>query len=191
MSDFIPGLALSRLFYEEAVKPILDRHALGLRHSAALIGHGSEVLGYDTVRSTDHHWGPRLQLFLAERDLDDQRERLDGLLRAELPPTVRGFSTHFGAPDEEGVRLRQALDTGPVDHMVEISTVGTVFRDNLGLDPRAGITATDWLTFSEQHLLAVTAGEVFHDGLGELGPVREKLAYYPRDVWLYLLAAQC
>jgi hypothetical protein len=31
---------------------------------------------------------------------------------------------------------------------------------------------------------------VFHDGLNVLQPLRRKLAYYPRDVWLYLLSAQ-
>jgi hypothetical protein len=31
---------------------------------------------------------------------------------------------------------------------------------------------------------------VFHDGLGQLEPIRAKLHYYPHDVWLYLLAAQ-
>jgi hypothetical protein len=36
----------------------------------------------------------------------------------------------------------------------------------------------------------LTAGRVFHDGLGQLEAVREKLSYYPQDVWLYLLAAQ-
>ena len=42
----------------------------------------------------------------------------------------------------------------------------------------------------KQRLLSITAGAVFHDGLERLDKIREKLAYYPRDVWLYLLAAQ-
>jgi Domain of unknown function (DUF4037) len=33
-----------------------------------------------------------------------------------------------------------------------------------------------------------TADEVYHDDVG-LQPVRDRLAYYPRDVWLYLLIA--
>jgi hypothetical protein len=66
---FIPGLELSRLFYQEVVKPILDDNFSGLRYASALIGTGSEVLGFDTEMSTDHHWGPRLQLFLGEEDL--------------------------------------------------------------------------------------------------------------------------
>jgi len=36
----------------------------------------------------------------------------------------------------------------------------------------------------------LTSGRVFHDGLGQLVPLRARLRYYPDDVWLYLLAAQ-
>ncbi len=39
-------------------------------------------------------------------------------------------------------------------------------------------------------MLTVTAGRVYHDGLGKLNEIRQKFTYYPRDVWLYLLAAQ-
>ena len=63
--DHISGLELSRRFYWEAVRPLLDDYAPGLPHAAALIGPGSEVLGFDDLTSTDHHWGPRVLLFLA------------------------------------------------------------------------------------------------------------------------------
>lgn len=59
-TPFMPGLELSRRFYREAVRPILDAEFPGLVHSAARIGGGSEVLALDTRRSADHEWGPRL-----------------------------------------------------------------------------------------------------------------------------------
>jgi hypothetical protein len=62
--DFLPGLDLSEAFYREAVKPIIDEHFSDLVYSAARIGRGSDVLGYDTVQSMDHDWGPKLQIFL-------------------------------------------------------------------------------------------------------------------------------
>ena len=40
MPNFIPGLKLSELFYQEVVKAILDNHFPNLPHSAALIGYG-------------------------------------------------------------------------------------------------------------------------------------------------------
>ena len=63
-THFIPGLELAGRFYREAVRPILDDAFPGLAHAAALIGSGSEVLGFDTAMSADHHWGPRAMLFL-------------------------------------------------------------------------------------------------------------------------------
>ena len=62
MPTFVPGLKLAASFHAEAVGPRL----VTVTHSAALIGPGSHVLGYDEVRSTDHYWGPRLQVFVEE-----------------------------------------------------------------------------------------------------------------------------
>jgi len=53
---FIPGLELSARFYREAVRPLLDARFPGLRHAAARLGRGSDVLGFDTEMSMDHDW---------------------------------------------------------------------------------------------------------------------------------------
>jgi Domain of unknown function (DUF4037) len=60
----------------------------------------------------------------------------------------------------------------------------------LGVDPRSGIGWFDWLVTSSHRLAEVTGGEVIHDGLGDLGRIRRALAYYPRDIWLFVLASQ-
>jgi hypothetical protein len=190
VAEFIPGQRLCGLYYEEAVAPILAEAFPGLCHSAALIGYGSEVLGYDTARSTDHEWGPRLLLFVAADDLAAHGDAIRATLARRLPVVFRGYSTHFGPPDNEGVRLPQTRETGPVDHKVEVHAPGDWFASWLGIDPAAGLTAADWLALPQQKLLEVTAGAVYHDGLGELEPRRAALAYYPRDVWLYLMACQ-
>lgn len=52
MPDFLPGIALNWAYYAEAVRPILDARFPNLAYAAALIGYGSDVLGYDTPRST-------------------------------------------------------------------------------------------------------------------------------------------
>jgi len=186
--DFIPGLKLSELFYTEAAKPILESLFPHVPHSAALLGWGSEVLGYDDAQSSDHHWGPRFLLFLPPENEDTNA--IGEALRNNLPHRFRGYATNFGKPDEVGVRLPQATESGPVNHMISIETIETFFGWYLGCNPYQTLTAADWLTFSEHKLLAVTSGKVFHDGLGELEEVRRKFHYYPRDIWLYQLAAQ-
>jgi hypothetical protein len=181
---FVPGLQLSRSYYAEAVRPLLA----DLRHSAARIGSGSEVLGFDTPRSADHEWGPRLQLFLSPADAHRIAE-LDGLLAERLPRTFRGWSTHFTTV--EGDRIgRMAPTDGPVRHRVDITTVHAWWTAHLGLDPRAGLRPADWLALPTQTLAEVTAGAVFHDGLGEIEPIRDTLTWYPTDVWRYVLACQ-
>ena len=68
MLPFVPGLSLSSAFFHGLVAPIIEGGFPDLRFSAALIGSGSEVLGYDTEMSSDHHWGPRVMIFLTPGD---------------------------------------------------------------------------------------------------------------------------
>ena len=190
MTDFIPGLQLSEALYREAVAPILAREFPGLVHSAARIGTGSDVLGFDTVRSTDHEWGPRLLLFLSEPDAATQGPAIVETLRHTLPREIRGYPTNFGPTDEAGISVLQPVETGPVEHKVEVTTLSRFLQERLGITSAHELDVLDWLTFSEQALLEVTAGAVFHDGLGTLAETRGLLTYYPHDIWLHLLAAQ-
>ena len=188
--EFIPGLKLSRLFYRKAVKPILDRDFPRLRYAAALIGWGSEVLGFDTPMSRDHHWGPRMLLFLSERDAPKLKERIDEALANNLPYEFLGYSTNFGKPEPNGIRHQERISTGRVNHMINIYSPRGFFKARLGHDVVEKISIIDWLTFPQQRLLELTSGEVFHDGIGELTRIRRRLSWYPKDIWLYLLAAQ-
>src|SRR3954468_25051931 len=115
MTDFISGLQLSEALYREAVAPILAREFPGLLHSAARIGTGSDVLGFDTVRSTDHEWGPRLLLFLAESDAATHGAAIVETLRHTPPREIRGYPTNFGPTDEVGISVLQQVETGPVE----------------------------------------------------------------------------
>jgi len=189
---FIPGLDLNERFYHRLVRPLLAEHFPHLAYSAALIGYGSDVLGYDTALSTDHNWGPRLQLFLAPADHATHRDALDQLLSQQLPHTFLGYAVNFSEPDAaDGGTQRMADGDGEcVRHLIEIKTLAAYFQQYLGRDPYAPLDAIDWLTLGEQKLLEVTAGRVYHDELGDLSELRQKFAYYPDDIWLYRLAAQ-
>jgi hypothetical protein len=188
--EFVPGLTLSRRFFAEAVEPIIARAYPRLEYAAALIGPGSEVLGFDTEISTDHHWGPRVILFLSEGDLDAHGSAIDRQLSDELPYTFLGYPTNYGPPDEIGVRLLQPIESGPVAHRVELTTLRRWFANYLGWDTTDAPGVIDWLTFPQHRLRAVTTGAIFRDDTGALTAVRKTLAWYPDDVWLYLLAAQ-
>jgi hypothetical protein len=187
---FIPGQTLSRRFFENTVHPILARSFPRLRYAAALIGPGSEVLGFDTPISTDHHWGPRVMLFVTEQDLNALGQDIDARLGNELPQTFLGYPTNFGPPDEIGVRLLQPIDSGPVAHRVELTTVARWFTDYLGWNTQQKPTTVEWLTFPQHRLRAATSGAAFRDDDGDLTAARTALNWYPDDLWYYLLAAQ-
>lgn len=181
------GLELSRRFYFEAVRPILEREFPQVEHAAALIGHGSEILGFDDERSRDHQWGPRVQLFVREPGYADEITRTMANL---LPHSVAGFPTNFGPTEEEGTVVLAELETGPINHGVETMVLGDYLRAELGVDPLQGFTAADWLATPTQRLLESTAGDVFVDPIGDLTRVRDLLTWYPHDVWLYVMAGQ-
>lgn len=187
MTAFVPGLELARTLYDE-VRPVLAERELA--HTAALVGPGSDVLGLDDATSTDHDWGPRLQVLLSRADHAEHATDLYEELRHRLPAQIGGWTTRVAPATSDGTRgLGDATATGPVDHRVEILTLDALLRRLLGpVDPRGPMTAADWLVVPQQRLLSLTAGAVFHDDLG-LEAVRERLSFYPHDVWLYQQAA--
>lgn len=208
MPEFMPGLELSRLFFEEAVRPLLQSGFPNLHYAAALIGPGSEVLGFDTEMSTDHHWGPRVMLFLSEQDLDAKTAIADRL-SAALPHSIRTWPTSFTPPLAGQVtQLLESKKEGPVNHRVEISTLSGYLMEYAGISLYTGVPsgaeradnraslhslrlrAAEWLVVPQQKLRSLTAGAVFHDD-DEVGlaSVREQLSWFPRDVWLYLMAS--
>ncbi|MCK5684524.1 DUF4037 domain-containing protein [bacterium] len=189
MTKFIPGLQLSEQFYKKIVKPLIETEFQDLKYSAGLIGSGSEVLGFDTEQSTDHHWGPCVMLFLLPKDIS-KKNRISDFLSRNLPPTFKGYSTNFGTPDEIGVQLLSKAEKGqPINHRIEMHTIKSFFKRYLQIDPNKNINVFDWLTFSEQKLRTIKYGKFFHDQLG-LNYFKEKLNYFPKDVWLYLLASE-
>lgn len=190
MPRFIHDLKLCELFYQKEVRPILKNQFPNLRYSAAVIGWGSEVLGFDDAMSRDHHWGPRLLLFLNKRDYSRLKDQISRCLSNSLPYEFLGYPTNYSKPEPNGVRHAIKISRGPVNHMVEIFTLKSFFEARLSFDPSKKIGVIDWLTFPQQRLLEVVSGDVYHDGLGELQKIRRELKFYPRDVWLYLLAAQ-
>jgi hypothetical protein len=166
--EFFPGVELARGLYDDVLAPTLN----ATPHAAARIGWGSDVFGFDDERSTDHGWGPRAQIFVPPEDVPAVAARIE----AALPEHYRGWPVRFG------------WDDVAIQHHVEVATLGPWLEQRLGLDPLIGIETADWLMLPQQRLLEVTAGAVFHDRVGELEAARRRLAWYPRDVWLWLLA---
>ena len=183
--DFIPGLKLNKGFYIEVVKPMIEKAFPGLRYAAALIGHCSDVFGFDDYKSTDHVWGPRLQLFLEEKDYGSIKGQLDHLFKNNLPFEYKGFPTNYKAVEgwtNNGYMQRK--ENYPLNHFIEIDTVGAFFNRDIALSKDCTISFKDWLAFPVQHLFESVSGEVFYDGIGDLTQVRQVLSFFPEEVML-------
>jgi hypothetical protein len=141
--------------------------------------------------AADHNWGPRLTIYLLPEDHARVADELDTRLSHELPFVYRGYPTHFEpSPLDPGSLVPIVAQGYPIDHQVEITTLPAFLRQVAGFDLQRALSVRDWLLIPEQQLRTLTQGPVFHDGLILLLPMQRKLAYYPYDVWLYLLSAQ-
>ncbi|MBN1412337.1 MAG: DUF4037 domain-containing protein [Spirochaetales bacterium] len=186
---FIKGMQLCRLFYEETVKPMLERHFPGLAWSAGRLDQGSDVLGFDTAQSMDHHWGPKTMLFLDENDASRYGQQINDIFANELPFEFHGFPTHFHEIHIDGGVL-QKKNEYPIAHCVTVHTIPGFFTGYIGVDPTGPITEKDWLSMPQQALCTIARGEVFHDGLEQLNRIKKKLKWYPEEIRYYVLMCQ-
>ena len=97
---------------------------------------------------------------------------------AGLPTGFRGWAVCYG------------WDEVPVQHHVTVVPLDEWLTSRLGFNPETGISTVDWLITPQQLLLEVTGGGVFQDQDGRLEHIRADLAWYPDDIWRWLLACQ-
>jgi hypothetical protein len=169
MAEFRQAAEVAEGFHAEVVAPLVGN----VDYAAGLLGWGSDVLGYDTVRSTDHGWGPRLVVLVDAGQVERVRKAVDD----GLPDEYAGYPVRFG------------WDSYEPRHHVTVTTVGGWLREQLGFDASQGIGVDDWLVTPQQQLLGVVAGRVYADD-GRLARVRDALAWYPDQIWRWTLACQ-
>lgn len=192
MPEFVPGIAITGNFFAEAVQPILATHFPDLQYGAALIGPGSEALGFDTPMSMDHDWGLRIFLFLREQDAQVFSRSIASVLSHGLPPIFQGLpvaiATLTTTCSVRSMELVNAMD-GPVKHHVMPMTVREFSKLQLGCDATEELSEAQWLSIPSHALGEVVQGAVYLDTTGESTALRRQLAWYPRDVYIYVLAA--
>ena len=163
------GLAAAERFYSTTVAP----RVVGIPHAAALIGPGSEVLGFDDATSEDHDFGTRVQLFAADAAgagaLAIATESLrSGTIETWAAPDFFAARLGFDAP--EPPTFAQWLAT-PTQVLAEL-TGGGVFHDDDVLAPRRAnlkwypedvwrlVLAAAWLRVAQHQPLHGRAGLV-------------------------------
>jgi hypothetical protein len=171
------GLEISRNFIDESLLPLLQKEIP--EHydclAVAVIGTGSDVLGYDDQISRDHHWGPRANIMYLRQDAEDAAPKVKRILNETLPADYNGFPVQVDIGNLTGVCCCAVED---------------FFLRFLGTD-RLPERETEWLDLCEVDLFHVTQGTVVYDAAGELTRRRERLAYYPENVWRKRIADWC
>ena len=176
------GMELSRRLHDDVVAPFLRRQFPGLAYAAARLDGGSDVLGFETAVSRDHGWGPRATVFLGPADLLTLGDKVSAGLEEALPDEIDGVPTRFAQPSADAPDI--------FGHGVRVDSIEGFFRDWIGCSPGSAMTIVDWLAAPAHRLRAVADGRVWHDDGGHLQAARERLRWYPEDVWRGLLAAQ-
>ncbi len=163
------GLELSRRFYQEYGRPMLEEQFAEVidRIAVGLVGEGSECMGFDDAVSQDHDFDAGFCLWITaadEREFGFRLERAYAKLPEEFMGVRRGYLSPVGG-NRHGV-----------------ITVEDFYTRFLGA-PNAPDTTERWLYTPASSLAAAANGEVFADPLGAFSAVRGLLlAGYPEDI---------
>ena len=171
------GLELSRLFWEEALRPAMEEQCPVLLRCAAagLSGPGSDCLGYDDEISRDHDMAAGCMLWLPEEEYKSYGFHLSAIYD-KLPREFRGVAAEH--------RSRQG------DGRYGVKSLEGFFRAFTGRDGAPG-SWWEWLYLPSFSLAAATSGQVFYDGAGRFSRIREELLTgMPEDVRRKKIAAR-
>lgn len=175
MSESI--IDVSRDFFNEIVKPILEREFPGelAQMAFGVFGYGSEALRLDDEYSRDHHWGLRINALMPEALFQKHHTAILDAVRANLPSTYRGH----------------ALREGYTGTGLELDSLEGFLGRTVGLT-HAPQTYAEWLSIPEEDITHIVNGEVWYDPSARFTAIRSAyLAYYPEPVRIRRLAHWC
>ena len=170
------GLEISKAFYDEYGKPMLEKRFPELVPylAAGLIGSGSECYGYDDEVSRDHDFEPGFCIFLPGEEAVDRKAAF-ALERA-----------YAGLP-REFMGLRRALVSPVGGARHGVIRTADFLMDKTGTNDGV-LSLYEWLTLPDYSLSEVVNGEIFEDRYGGITAVRDRLRHRPQDVRLKKLA---
>ncbi len=170
------GLELSKKYYEEYGKPMLQEQFPEIEHLIAvgLVGSGSDCYGYDDDISHDHDFEPGFCLFLPDENVIDEKtffnlERAYSKLPKEFCDYKRSIVKPVGGSRNGVFRTKD------------------FYNKKIG-SPDGELTYGQWFSVPDYAFAEATNGEIFKDDLGEFTEIRNRLMNMPRDVFLKKLA---
>lgn len=170
------GLELSKKYYEEFGKPMLEQNFSDILPYLAIgfVGSGSDRYGFDDEISRDHDFEPGFCIFLPDESaVTSQQEFKLRRAYSKLPNEFCGIKRNRLSPvggDRNGVIRTSEF---------YLSAVGSESGD---------LSVEAWLNIPDYALAEAVNGEIYYDGYGEFTKIREKIKNMPRDIKLKRLA---
>ena len=163
------GLELSRRYYEECGRPVIESQFSGIADKLAfgMTGSGSECYGYDDGVSEDHDFEPGFIIFLPGEDVIDRKTEF------ELERAYAKLPKEF-----EGYRRGNLNPVGGNRH--GIIRAADYYTEKTG-SPDGTLDMTTWLTMPQYALAESVNGEIFRDDGSLVTSIRERLCAMPED----------
>ncbi len=174
-SSFVPGLELSKRFYETYGKPMLEKEFSEFVPYLAvgLVGEGSDCMGFDDETSRDHDWGPGFCIWIPAR------------LEVEIGRKLREC---YDALPEEFLGHRR-VKTAQGSSRLGVMTIEGFYQKYAGMREDGSF---DWRGMEDASFLAATDGEVFSDPEGTFSKIRAELQKgYPEEIRFLKIAEDC
>ena len=171
------GLELSRLYYQQLGRPMLEEKFGEYlpRIAAGLAGEGSECFGFDDDISRDHDFGPGFCIWLNKEDFDK--------IGAEMQAAYNNLPKEFMGYAARNTTKRGGGRVG----VFEIKDFYSRFIGN----EQPPKNLINWLYLPEHKIATAVNGEIFEDNPGEFSFIRNSLLnYYPEDVRIKKIAAR-
>ncbi len=170
----------------------------------ALVGVGSECLGFDDEISEDHDFSSRCQLFLDDSDyktyksdlessLDEISEDHDFSSRCQLFLDDSDYKT-YKSDLESSLKIfckdLESLTSNLKDINVEIMPIPNFYK-YYTLFENGPKTESEYRKVPMDLLCVATNGKVFLDNLGKFSEIRNRLLnFYPEDIILKKIALE-
>lgn len=170
------GMELSRAYFEEFGRPMIEKQFAGYMDSiaAGLVGEGSECFGFDDEFSRDHDFGPGFCIWLPQEVYTKTGAAMKQAYEA-LPA------------EWQGVRRIQSPQGGG---RVGVFSIEEFYQRYTGLT-HAPKDNMEWLRIPQSFLAKAVNGQVFCDYRGTFTEIRNILkGFYPIDVVRKKLAAK-
>lgn len=186
MGSILPGRVLCRAYYEEVVRPMLEKQFpeyLG-KIAVGLAGEGSDCFGFDDQYSMDHDWGADICLWLTEETWDAVGEKL--VQEYEQLPKEQFLTEKLGNKVGAGQIKAMLQNTAFGQKRRGVMKISDFYHRLLQADCYEDI---DWRSVSDASLAAAVSGEVYRDDEGVFSAFREKLLQgYPEEIRYLKLA---